>query len=58
MFDTAYYKILNAVGDIRERILCHNVLFYVTNIFLWFVRSDKNKHNFFLMLDWVVKDTS
>ena len=30
IFDTAFYKILNAVGDIR----CHKVLFYVTNKFL------------------------
>ena len=34
-FDTALYKILNAIGDIIERT-CNTVVFYVANKFLWF----------------------
>ena len=35
-FDTAFYKLLNAIGDICEMTHCHEVLFYVTNKFPWF----------------------
>ena len=35
MFDTAFYKLLNAIGDICERT-CHKVLFYVVNKFQLF----------------------
>ena len=33
-FDTAFYKILNAIGDICERTICDKVLLYVANKFL------------------------
>ena len=40
-FDTAFYKILNAIGDICERIR-HEVLFYVVIKFLRFNLSQCN----------------
>ena len=33
-FDTAFYKILNAIGDICERATCDKELLYVANKFL------------------------
>ena len=36
MFDRAFYKFLNAIGDIYERICCYKVLFYVANKCLCF----------------------
>ena len=33
-FDTAFYKILNVIGDICERAWCHKVFLYVANKFL------------------------
>ena len=33
-FDTAFCKLLNAIGDICERTCCHKVLFYMANKFL------------------------
>ena len=36
IFDTAFYKILNVIGVICQKIYCHKVLFYVANILLWF----------------------
>ena len=38
-FDIAFYKILNAIGDICERTCCRKVLFYVSNKFLSFDSS-------------------
>ena len=33
-FDAVFYKILNATGDICERICCDKVFLYVANKFL------------------------
>ena len=35
-FDTAFDKLLNAIGDIYEKTCCHKALFYVANKFLRF----------------------
>ena len=34
--NTAFYKILNAVGDVCERACCDKEFFHVANTFLWF----------------------
>ena len=34
IFDAAFYKILNTIGDTCERTCCHRVLFYKANKFL------------------------
>ena len=32
-FDTAFYKVLNAIGNIAEKTCCYKVVIYVANIF-------------------------
>ena len=33
-FDTAFYKFLNAIGDLCEKTCCRKALVYVANTFL------------------------
>ena len=66
-FDTTFYKILNAIGDICVRTCCHEVLCYVAKNFLQFhlsqclctryhdVGSDKNKNIFLLCQKWTAQ---